>query len=149
MGQMSSMNTDSSSGIFYEYSNALPVKYSYVGRVNTCRASGCDSPDQFKITERSEFFDYFILFDSVAKILALQIYNYEASHGQEITVKGWLKQFVGFNADKQLTVGKDIDVVSGATVSVHSITDDVNDKTTRLKTYLQSISGIQMKRAND
>ena len=134
------LNIDPARGKFFEYRNALPVKYAYIGRVNTCRAQGCSLPGTTPENERSEFFDYFILFDSTAQVLSVQVYNYEATHGQEITVKGWLKQFVGYNTSKQLTVGKNVDAISGATISVHSITYDISDKTGMLKQYLNETS---------
>lgn len=129
-----------SKGKFFEYRNATPIKYAYIGRVNTCRAEGCASPNSADADDRSEFFDYYILFDSSANILSVHIFNYEATHGQEITVRGWLKQFVGFNAKRELVVGKDIDAISGATISVHNINYDIFDKTSMLKRYVNSTS---------
>jgi Na+-translocating ferredoxin:NAD+ oxidoreductase RnfG subunit len=132
--------TDTSESRFYEYSNAYPVEYSYVGRVHTCRAEGCTAPGESGPKENSEFFDYFILFDSTARILSVQVFNYEATHGQEITVKSWLKQFVGYNADKELIAGKNIDAISGATISVHNICGDITDKTIALKNCIAKSS---------
>ncbi|HCY41547.1 MAG TPA: FMN-binding protein, partial [Prolixibacteraceae bacterium] len=45
----------------------------------------------------------------------------------------WLKQFQGYDGTRPLTVGKSIDAISGATVSVFSITDDIQEKTRLLK----------------
>jgi len=61
------------------------------------------------------------------------VYNYQATHGQEVTNKGWLKQFQGYDGSRSLTVGKSIDAISGATVSVLGITNDVQEKTRLLK----------------
>jgi Na+-translocating ferredoxin:NAD+ oxidoreductase RnfG subunit len=128
-----SFATDTSESRFYKYSDAYPVGYAYVGRVNTCRAGGCSAPGESGSKENTEFFDYFILFDSTARILSVQVFNYEATHGQEITVKSWLKQFVGYTADKELIAGKNIDAISGATISVHNICSNITDKTIALK----------------
>ena len=46
-----------------------------------------------------------------------------------MTAKGWLKQFTGYNGTSQLEVNKNVDAISGATVSVYAITDDVIAKT--------------------
>ncbi|MBL7903822.1 MAG: FMN-binding protein [Bacteroidales bacterium] len=116
-------------GRFYKYTNTPPLQYAYVGRVFTCRAEGCSVAVISASEPRTEFFDYFILYDSDARILSVRVYNYEATHGQEITAKGWLKQFVGFSGEKELNVGKDIDAIAGATISVHSITEDIAEKT--------------------
>ena len=129
---------DTSQGKFLKYHSALPVAYSYAGRVFTCRAEGCQAKRDHPVNEKSsEYFDYFILYDSTASILSVHVYNYEATHGQEISVKSWLNQFAGFNGDKELIVGKDIDAISGATVSVHSISDDIVQKTNLLREYLK------------
>lgn len=123
---------DDSGGRFLAFQNAHPVKYAYTGRVTTCRAGGCVSPGSVNVEAGTEFFDYFILFDSAGKVLLVQVYNYEATHGHEITVRSWLRQFTGYDGRQQLTVGKDIDVISGATISVYSISNDISDKTNRL-----------------
>lgn len=127
-------------GKFFTYTNANPVSYSYVGRVFTCRTVGCKATEDYNEANGSEYFDYFILFDRSGKILSLQIFNYEATHGQEITLKSWLNQFVGYNGKIVLRVGKEIDAISGATTSVHSITDDVVDKTRKLQEILHQHS---------
>jgi hypothetical protein len=123
-------------GKYFKYNNTLPIKYAYIGRVLTCRAHGCSSSNKEKSTENAEYFDYFILFDSNGSILSVQIFNYEASHGQQITVKSWLKQFIGYNGSKELIVGKEIDAIAGATISAHNITYDISNKTTILKTHI-------------
>ncbi|MGE5357227.1 MAG: FMN-binding protein [Deltaproteobacteria bacterium] len=130
------LKTDTFLGRFYSFKNTNPIEFAYLGRVNTCRSGGCQARISELKTERAEFFDYFILFDSTTSILSVKIFNYEATHGQEITVKGWLKQFNGFHGESELIVGKDIDAISGATISVHSITNDVVEKTGLLQKYL-------------
>jgi len=124
------------SGKFFAYTNANPVSFSYVGRVFTCRTEGCKATEDPIEAKGSEYFDYFILFDRSSKILAIQIFNFEATHGHEITLKSWLSQFVGYNGKMTLTVGKEIDAISGATTSVHRLTDDVVDKTRKLQEIL-------------
>ena len=64
---------------------------------------------------------------------AVEIFNYQATYGYEITNKRWLKQFIGFGEDELLEVGKNIDAISGATISVHAITYDIQEKTDFLR----------------
>ncbi len=109
---------------------ASEVKYVYVGRVNSCRAGGCSSsgistPQNLD----SEYFDYYIFFDAAKTVKQVEVYNYEATHGYEITAKGWLKQFIGFADKDTLVVNKNIDGITGATVSVYAITSDIQQKT--------------------
>ena len=123
-------------GKFYSVSGNTPMlgtKYIYVGRVKTCRAGGCSIKTSYNSNDDSEFFDYYLLFDSNGVLQYIKIYNYQASHGQEITSKNWLKQFQGYNGDSDLVTGKNIDAISGATISVGAISFDIEHKTNLLK----------------
>lgn len=109
--------------------------YLYIGRVNSCRGGGCSIPSEEMFNVDSEYFDYFILYNADLSIQSVRVFNYQATHGQEIMIKGWLKQFEGYRGEKKLEVGNDIDAISGATVSVYSITDDVLERTRNLKNW--------------
>ncbi|GAB4332590.1 MAG: hypothetical protein Kow00127_24340 [Bacteroidales bacterium] len=111
--------------------------YIYIGRVNSCRAGGCSLPG-FDPSEASdpEYFDYFVIFDHQAVVRNVRVFNYQATHGHEITVRGWLKQFVGYRAPQPLKPGYDIDAVSGATVSVNALTDDIKVRAAELLDFL-------------
>ncbi len=112
-------------------------QYIYVGRVNSCRAGGCSIYNDRSKEVNSEYFDYFILFDSNFKVKNVKVFNYQATHGQEITSKGWLKQFIDYNGSEQLVIGKNIDAISGATISVYAITADIEMKTNLLKNIIR------------
>jgi hypothetical protein len=113
------------------------VKYVYIGRVNSCRSGGCSGNTVTESDQTSEYFDYYILFDARCTVLRVKVFNYQATHGQEITANGWLKQFIGYNGEKELQTGKNIDAISGATISVEGITFDIQNKTNFLKRILQ------------
>ncbi|MCG6189247.1 FMN-binding protein [Maribellus maritimus] len=104
------------------------INFVYVGRVNSCRSGGC-SVDGEQASDGFEFFDYFILFDRNLSISQIKVFNYQATKGHEITARSWLKQFIGYKGESELLVGKHIDGISGATVSAHSLTADVEYKT--------------------
>ena len=114
-------------------SDASQYKYFYTGRVNSCRAGGCSISVEIPKAGESEYFDYFILFDENKSVQLVKVFNYQATHGQEITAKGWLKQFIGYDGAESLNVNKNIDAISGATISVYAITYDVEIKTEILK----------------
>lgn len=135
---ISAQNEDWSEGRFYKFYDTHPVAYTYVGRVLTCRSEGCTNNRNAAALENAEFFDYFILFDSTAHILLVSVFNYEASHGHEVTTKSWLKQFAGYNGDDELVVGKNVDAISGATTSVNNITNDLAFQTGVLKQYIRN-----------
>jgi hypothetical protein len=110
--------------------------YIYIGRVNSCRAGGCsismDPAEDFN----TEYFDYFILFDSAGSVEQVTVFNYAATHGHEVSAKGWLRQFNGYDGSDTLKVGKNVDAISGATISVYGITEDIQLKTKLLKSCL-------------
>ena len=117
------------------------IKFVYVGRVNACRAGGCSVNPELETKEESEYFDYFMFFDAVPTVQLVKVFNYQASHGQEVSSTSWLKQFKNYNGKEELIVGKDIDAISGATISVDAITFDVQLKTNMLREIL-SPSGV-------
>jgi len=115
------------SGKFYEVKSSIEgkIKYVYAGRVNTTRGNNRPTAD-------AEFFDYIILYNAAQVVQKVKVYNLQTSHGEGVSAAGWLKQFVGYSSQKQLTVGRDIDAISGATISVNKITLDVQSKTSIL-----------------
>lgn len=123
-------------GKFFEVTDPVTislVKYVYVGRVNTCRAGGCSISQDPTENKDSEFFDYFIFYNASKAVHTVKIYNYQATHGQEITSVNWLKQFRNYDGKQELYAGKNIDGISGATISVDALVFDVELKTKLLK----------------
>lgn len=114
-----------------------PISYIYVGRVNSCRAGGCSSPAGTLTGATSEYFDYFILFNQQKAVQLVRVFNYRATHGHEISARGWLRQFIGYNGSSKLKVNKNVDAIAGATIYVHAITADIESKTDLLNTIIQ------------
>jgi Na+-translocating ferredoxin:NAD+ oxidoreductase RnfG subunit len=61
--------------------------------------------------------------DGVVK--QVEILSYRESHGHEIRLPAWRKQFVGKTAASTIQVGDDIANISGATLSCKHVTDGV------------------------
>jgi len=117
--------------------NEQVVGFAYVGRVNSCRTGGCSvSKEELKADGTHEYFDYLVLFDHRVSVKLVKVINYQASHGHEISARGWLKQFIGYNGEDEMQVGKNIDAISGAAISVYAITNDVN-RITRMLAVMQ------------
>jgi hypothetical protein len=55
----------------------------------------------------------------------IEILSYRESHGFEVRLPAWRKQFVGKGPDAALRVGDDIANISGATLSCTHVTDGV------------------------
>jgi hypothetical protein len=121
-------------GRYYQITDTTnAVRYVYIGRVNSCRAEGCNAAHQATATAEGEYFDYFILFDTGMVVRSVEVYHYAASYGYEITAKRWLRQFIGYDGTLALQVGKNIDAIAGATISVKGITEDVEARQRLLK----------------
>lgn len=120
------------------------ITYIYVGRVNSCRAGGCSLNNE-PVNTTFEYFDYYILYNDEGRVTRVKVFNYMATKGQEITARGWLKQFSGYDGKTNLRVGKEIDGISGATISVYAITGDVEKKTQLLQRWIKQEIGSMQK----
>ncbi|APQ18242.1 FMN-binding protein [Maribacter hydrothermalis] len=78
-------------------------------------------------------FDYMILLDNNFKILHSKVLIYREEYGGEIGSKRWLKQFNGKMPGDRVDHESNIDGIAGATISVRSMTNAIDD-------LLQSLS---------
>jgi len=84
-------------------------------------------------------FDYLVLFDNDFIITKSKVLVYREEYGGEIGSKRWLKQFNGASAaSDELKYNEEIIPISGATISVRSMTKAMND-------LLKSIAVLQKK----
>ncbi len=127
----------------YTADSPRPAGYLHVGNVKTCRAGGCSLPSNSNTDFDGEYFDYLIIFNASAEVEVVRVFNYQASYGHEIAARGWLKQFEGFSGEQPLEAGKNIDAISGATVSVHAITGDVKLKTKMLEKIIYNSESVE------
>jgi len=105
--------------------------YSLISKALGCKLGGCDKPRTDTIA--FEEFYFMTAFDKSRKIKKVRVLEYTSEHGYQIANKGWLRQF---EKDTFFTVGENIDGISGATISVKSITKGVNDQTKLLESVL-------------
>jgi len=106
-------------GDFFLIKTQENIGYCYLGKVYTSRGNNINNID-------AEFFEYFIILNKNKQIESVKIHKYEASYGQEICSRSWLKLFIGYSGRKELKVGKEVDIISGATLSSNAITKDIN-----------------------
>lgn len=110
------------------------IGWAYISRVFSCRTGGCQNTVTSQVADVShEYFDYYAILDKTKNIIEIKVYNYAATHGAEVCSKGWLRQFKGYNGSKSLRYGKDIDAISGATISGTSMTADITDKMQKIR----------------
>ena len=103
----------------YEIGNLI------INRVFSCREGGCSADINYTHTDNFEYFDYFMILDTNGTVLVTNIYNYQATKGHEVMSRGWLKQFNGHKGNNQLNYGKEIDAISGATISATAFVEEV------------------------
>lgn len=72
-------------------------------------------------------FDYLILLDATGTIVKSNVLIYREEYGGEIGSTRWLRQFIGKNQNDILEYKKNIDAISGATISVKSMIKSVNE----------------------
>lgn len=76
---------------------------------------------------KSDFFDYMVLFNTNFEIQKVVVLVYRSSYGGEIMSNSWLKQFEGKTKGEEMEFGKDIDSISGATISAPSISKGIKN----------------------
>jgi Na+-translocating ferredoxin:NAD+ oxidoreductase RnfG subunit len=90
-----------------------------------------------KAPSKTDQFDYLLLLDNNLTIVKAKVLIYREEYGGEIGSKRWLKQFIGKTQNDDLKYGENIIAISGATISVRSMTNAVNDLLISIK-ILQS-----------
>ena len=72
-----------------------------------------------------ELIGYAVGIAADGSVRQVEILSYRESHGHEIRLPAWRRQFVGKTASAPLRVGDDIANISGATLSCSHVTDGV------------------------
>ena len=78
-------------------------------------------------TSKTATFDYLVLFDKDFIITKIKVLIYREEYGGEISSKRWLKQFIGKTSASEVIYNENIIPISGATISVKSMTIAIND----------------------
>ena len=64
---------------------------------------------------------FLVLLNTEGEIISSEIIKYREAYGGEVGNKNWLSQFIHFSDTSDYSVGKEIDGISGATISVNSL----------------------------
>ena len=124
-------------GKYYQLKSSGATRaYVYVGRVSTVRSASGKTRGE---GTTAEYFDYYIVYDPQLLVTNVKVLRYLASHGQMISAPSWLKQFRGYKPGQPLEVGMQVDAISGATISVNSITFDIRKNSSILKQLVREI----------
>ena len=85
-----------------------------------------------KANSKSAKFDFVVFFDENLKIKFTQVLVYREDYGGEIGSNRWLKQFNGKYNGRNMTFQKDIQNISGATISSRNITNAIKKLSQRI-----------------
>ena len=72
-----------------------------------------------------ELINYAVAIAADGRLRGIEILSYRESHGHEIRLPAWRRQFVGKAQGAALSVGDDIANISGATLSCSHVTEGV------------------------
>ncbi len=76
---------------------------------------------------KTDTFEYLVVFDQDLIIKKISVLVYREDYGGEIGSNRWLKQFTGKSTNTDFSVGENVAAISGATISVYSMTNAVNE----------------------
>jgi Na+-translocating ferredoxin:NAD+ oxidoreductase RnfG subunit len=78
-----------------------------------------------EVIGKFELISYAVGVNADGRVRGIEILSYRESHGGEIRLPAWRKQFVGKTTASPISVGEDIASVSGATLSCSHVTEGV------------------------
>lgn len=68
---------------------------------------------------------FIVVYDKNGNIILSEVIKYREQYGGAVKNKSWNDQFIGKNGDASFEVGKDLSSISGATISVNSVTKGI------------------------
>ena len=74
---------------------------------------------------KHEVIDYSVAIDAAGRVKRVEVLQYRESYGAEIANRGWLAQFTGKGGDDTLAPGRDVTIISGATLSSRHVTEGI------------------------
>ena len=78
-----------------------------------------------QVIGKSEAITYALALDAAGSVISLEVLEYRESHGGEVRMPAWRKQFVGKTAGDAAALNREIKIISGATLSCRHLTEGV------------------------
>lgn len=78
-----------------------------------------------RVVGKAELITYALALDADGAVAAIEILDYRETHGGEVRLPAWRRQFVGKTASDAVQLGRDIKGISGATLSTRHVTEGV------------------------
>ena len=79
-----------------------------------------------RVIGKSELITYALALDTKGAVIALDVLDYRESHGSEIRLAAWRRQFDGKTSADPVKLNHDIKNISGATLSCRHVTQGVH-----------------------
>lgn len=92
-----------------------------------------------QVVGKHEMITYAIGINPDGSVKHIEILEYIESYGHEVAEQNWLKQFYGKNVSNTFKLGKDVDSISGATLSCKHLTDGVKRDLVAYDTVLKPL----------
>lgn len=128
-------DVDFSDTLISTYSSVRNVKVSQLKADESELGYACFASSKGK----NDYFDYMVIFDTDLLIKKVVVLVYRSTYGGEIMSRSWLKQFIGKSKGEFMEMDKDIDGISGATLSAPSITQGVKELSLLISDMKQNI----------
>lgn len=77
------------------------------------------------VTGKDQPITFLVATDPAGILKDVDVLVYREPYGGEVAYESWRKQFRGKTADSSLVVDRDIRSISGATISVHAVTEGI------------------------
>ncbi len=78
-----------------------------------------------EVVGKHEMITYAVGINADGRVRQIEILEYRESYGHEVAQTNWLNQFVGKTAESSIKLNKDVQNISGATLSAKHLTDGV------------------------
>jgi hypothetical protein len=79
-----------------------------------------------RVIGKSELITYALALDDKGAVKSIEIMDYRETHGAEIRIAAWRRQFVGKTSQEPVQLDRDIKNISGATLSSRHVTEGVH-----------------------
>ena len=110
--------------------------------VNTWKIQNSEKTNYYAILDnvkgKSMPITFLAIFDNTGNIFDISIIKYREAYGGEIRNKNWLKQFSGYTDTSNYKYGNGIHAISGATISVQSISKGIHKLTLIINDVMES-----------
>ena len=90
-----------------------------------CAFGGCTDTSPQTSSKESDDIHFFVIIDSENKVQNITITDFESAYGYEVSSHSWLKQFFQREND-MYKLGREIDGITGATVSCNAMVSAIN-----------------------